>query len=158
SYVDISVTRLTGAWRCRDQPRAVWHDTAMRSGPGGSRTALRELRAAGVHQPLLRGAYLRCRELNAAHGQTDFLATRMLPAQRRPMIHALYGFGRWADDVVDVPGRDPQQRQDELRHLEHDLDAALLTGNSDEPLFAALADTIHRCALDPTLFLDFLTS
>ncbi|MGW5639416.1 squalene/phytoene synthase family protein, partial [Streptomyces sp. NPDC003832] len=61
----------------------------------------RELDAAGITDPELRDAYLRCRALNAAHGKTYFLATRLLPAARRPAVHALYGFARWADDIVD---------------------------------------------------------
>ncbi|MFB9840500.1 squalene/phytoene synthase family protein, partial [Actinoallomurus acaciae] len=63
----------------------------------------RELAAAGITEPSLRDAYLRCRALNARHGRTFFLATRLLPPSRRPAIHALYGFARHADDIVDEP-------------------------------------------------------
>jgi phytoene synthase len=35
-----------------------------------------ELDAAGIADPRLREAYRRCREINAAHGRTFFLATR----------------------------------------------------------------------------------
>ncbi|GAA4967896.1 hypothetical protein GCM10023238_39770 [Streptomyces heliomycini] len=64
----------------------------------------RELDAAGVGDPALREAYRRCRSLNARHGRTYFLATRLLPVERRPAVHALYGFARWADDIVDALG------------------------------------------------------
>ena len=60
-----------------------------------------ELDAAGVTDPALREAYATCRALNAAHGRTYFLATRLLPAGRRPAVHALYGFARYADEIVD---------------------------------------------------------
>ncbi|WP_280203965.1 squalene/phytoene synthase family protein, partial [Nocardia farcinica] len=66
----------------------------------------RELDAAGITDPALRHAYTRCRALNAAHGRTYFLATRLLPPDRRPAVHALYGFARYVDDLVDLPDRD----------------------------------------------------
>jgi phytoene/squalene synthetase len=60
-----------------------------------------ELDAAGVSQPRLRDAYRRCRQLNARHGRTFFLATRLLAPAQRPAVHALYGFARLADDILD---------------------------------------------------------
>ena len=60
-----------------------------------------ELDAAGVHDPALRDAYRRCRTLNAQHGRTFFLATRLLAPRQRPAVHALYGFARRADDILD---------------------------------------------------------
>ena len=60
-----------------------------------------ELDAAGLTDPRLRAAYRRCRELNAEHGRTYFLATKLLTRAQRPAVHALYGFARWADDIVD---------------------------------------------------------
>ena len=60
-----------------------------------------ELDAAGVHDPGLRDAYRRCRALNAEHGRTFFLATRLLAPEQRPAVHALYGFARRADDILD---------------------------------------------------------
>ncbi|MDK1474593.1 phytoene/squalene synthase family protein [Streptomyces sp. 549] len=65
--------------------------------------SLRELDAARIVEPGLRNDYLFCRELNSRHGKTYFLATRLLPPRRRPAVHALYGFARWADDIVDTP-------------------------------------------------------
>ena len=47
-----------------------------------------ELDAAGITDPALRDAYTRCRALNATHGRTYFLATRLLPAARRPAVPA----------------------------------------------------------------------
>lgn len=81
----------------------------------------RELDAAGITDPALRAAYTRCRQLNARHGQTCFLATRLLPPERRSAVHALYGFARWADDIDQR--RSPEQRDRELRRLESDLRA-----------------------------------
>ena len=57
--------------------------------------------AAGITDPHLRESYERCRELNAAHGKTYYLATLLLPPVKRPFVHALYGFARYADEIVD---------------------------------------------------------
>ena len=46
-------------------------------------------------------AYERCRELHRRHGRTYYLATRLLPAWKRRHVHALYGFTRYADEIVD---------------------------------------------------------
>ena len=44
------------------------------------------------------------------------LATRLLPADKRPFVHALYGLARYADEIVDRidPGFTLQQRADAL--------------------------------------------
>ena len=61
----------------------------------------RELDAAGITDPVLREAYEQCRVLNASHGKTYYLSTLLLPAAKRPYVHALYGFARYADELVD---------------------------------------------------------
>lgn len=120
----------------------------------------RELDAAGITCPSLRAAYTRCRRLNARHGRTYFLATRLLPLERRCAVHALYGFARWADDIVDDLDRrqPPAERDRLLRLLESDLAHGLRTGGGDEPVVRAVADTAQRHAIDHGLFADFLAS
>ncbi|MFE7752257.1 phytoene/squalene synthase family protein [Streptomyces sp. NPDC057428] len=120
----------------------------------------RELDAAGITGPALRAAYGRCRALNARHGRTYFLATRLLPVERRCAVHALYGFARWADDIVDDLDRQepPEERDRLLRLLEDDLAHGLRTGGGDEPVVRAVADTAARYAIDHGLFADFLVS
>jgi len=120
----------------------------------------RELDAAGITDPALRTAYARCRALNARHGRTFFLATRLLPPSRRPAIHALYGFARHADDLVDEPPPelDAGQIRARLDHLAAALDAGLRAGRSDDPLLAAVVDTARRYGIDGALFTAFLRS
>ncbi len=103
--------------------------------------------------PGLHSAYRLCRSLNARHGKTYFLATRLLPASRRAGVHALYGFARMVDDVVDV-GADlsvtPTDRAaaHSLDMLETRVRAALeggAPGHSESDLvLRALADTTAR--------------
>ncbi len=49
----------------------------------------------------LTASYERCRRLHARHGRSYYLATRLLPAWKRRHVHALYGFARYADEIVD---------------------------------------------------------
>jgi 15-cis-phytoene synthase len=51
--------------------------------------------------PTLGAAFERCRRLHARHGRTYYLATLLLPRWKRPHVHALYGFARYADELVD---------------------------------------------------------
>jgi phytoene synthase len=120
----------------------------------------RELDAAGITDPRLRAAYARCRTLNAHHGRTFFLATRLLPPSRRPAIHALYGFARHADDLVDEPpvGLAPGEIAARLDGLATALDEGLRTGRCEDLVIAAVADTATRFAIDGTLFAAFLGS
>jgi phytoene synthase len=116
-----------------------------------------ELDAAGISEPALRAAYTESRRINAHHGRTFFLATRLLPARARPAAHALYGFARAVDDVVDNPvaGSDPAS---ELDRVARQLDAVFDGGLQPDPVLAALADTIVRYELERDLFDAFLHS
>lgn len=122
--------------------------------------------AAGVDtidtgDPALQASYRRCHELNARHGRTYFLATRLLPAARRPAVHALYAFARLADEIVDST-TDPRpwpERSQELDSLQDELRAGLSGAQPcSHPVLHALADTVDRYSIDPQLFWDFLAS
>ncbi|WP_037309113.1 phytoene/squalene synthase family protein [Amycolatopsis orientalis] len=120
----------------------------------------RELDAAGIHDPGLRSAYTWCREVNARHGRTYFLATRMLTPPQRPAIHALYGFARWLDDIVDEPepGATPQSLAARLSSVEDRFLRDLSRGASEDPLLTAVIDTATRFELEEKLFRAFFTS
>ena len=119
-----------------------------------------ELDAAGITDPALRAAYLTCRRLNAAHGRTYFLATSLLPADRRPAVHALYGFARYADEIVDALGdrRPATEKANRLDDLASDLSAALEGTEATHPVLTALAHTARRYRIDRQHFVDFLAS
>ncbi|MEU4746852.1 phytoene/squalene synthase family protein, partial [Actinosynnema sp. NPDC023658] len=121
-------------------------------------SASSELDAAGITEPGLRDAYRRCRALNAEHGRTYFLATRMLGPEQRPAVHALYGFARWVDDIVDDVHSGLERKTRELASVEAALDSALDRGTSSHPVLAALLDTARRYDLPAVLFRDFMAS
>ncbi|MGH3760689.1 phytoene/squalene synthase family protein [Actinophytocola sp.] len=108
--------------------------------------------------PDLAAAYRACRRINARHGRTFFLATRLLPADRRPAVHALYAFARLADEIVDdVTASSVGDRARELAVFEREVRAAL-GGRTASPVLTALADTVRRHRIEPALFADFLAS
>ncbi|MGW6441642.1 phytoene/squalene synthase family protein [Lentzea sp. NPDC055074] len=121
-------------------------------------SAERELDAAGVTTPALRDAYRRCRELNAQHGRTYFLATRLLSPEQRPAVHALYGFARWVDDIVDDLHSGLDEKNAELSAVELRLRDALEKGTSDDQVLTALLDTVGRYDIPARHFHDFMAS
>jgi phytoene synthase len=120
------------------------------------------LDAAGVHDPKLRDAYRCCRRINAEHGRTFFLATRLLAPSQRPAVHALYGFARRADDILDDldPSLGAEDRADRLHRLATQLFERLVQGSSsgDDPTLAAVVDSARRYGITWQLFDDFLGS
>jgi phytoene synthase len=121
-----------------------------------------ELDAAGVHDPDLRDAYEHCRVLNAEHGRTFFLATRLLAPEQRPAVHALYGFARRADDILDDfdSGASTAERAERLQLLATQLFNQLVQKQDcgDDPTLRAVVHTARRYSIPWETFDDFLTS
>ena len=120
----------------------------------------RELDAAGITDPQLRASYRECRELNAAHGKTYYLATLLLPPAKRPYIHALYGFARYADDIVDDLGSTETTAERRLRFesWSNRFLADLRAGSSDDLVGRAVIDTAQTWSIPSEYFEAFLRS
>lgn len=120
-----------------------------------------ELDAAGLRDPSLRQAYQQCRKINAQHGKTFFLATRLLAPRQRPAVHALYGFARRADDIIDdFDSRGTELRAEQLQTLSTRLFNSLVENDpcDDDPTLTAVVHTARRYDIGWNLFDDFLTS
>lgn len=116
----------------------------------------RELDAAGIGDPALRASYAACRRLNAAHGRTYFLATLLLPPAKRPAVHALYGFARYADELVDADDRpQPEEAAARLDQLERALD---LREPAEPAVLRAFRHTEERYAIPRAHTTRFLAS
>jgi phytoene synthase len=115
----------------------------------------RELDAAGITDERLRTSYAACRRLNAAHGRTYFLSTLLLPVAKRPHVHALYGFARYADEIVDDTA--PVPTRDRARRLA-DLADRLRAGDASGPVLPAVQHTAARWRIGSHLFDAFLAS
>jgi phytoene synthase len=114
--------------------------------------------AAGVDEVRLRLGYARCRQLNAQHGRTYYLATLLLPPAKRRYVHALYGFARYADDIVDADSGDERQRQRRFVAWSEEFLADVKRGDSADPVRLAVIDTVRRWDIPVSHFRDFLGS
>jgi phytoene synthase len=107
----------------------------------------------------LAAAYERCRELHKRHGRTYYLATRLLPGWKRRHVHALYGFTRYADEIVDqTETLPPAERAAKLTEWSDEFMAGLRGEPVDDPLLPAVLHTIAVFDLDVDDFDSFLRS
>jgi len=107
----------------------------------------------------LTAAYENCRELHRRHGRSYYLATRLLPAWKRRHVHALYGFTRYADEIVDrTEELSPAQRAARLAEWSDRFAAGLRGEPVDDPLLPAVLHTIAVFDLDRRDFVLFLQS
>jgi phytoene synthase len=95
--------------------------------------------------PRLSEAYDECRRLQRRHDPTYYWATRRLPEDVRPATHALYGYVRTADQIVDGPRRPPtaEARRAALDAWEQELRDAR-AGGASHPIVGALVDAGAR--------------
>src|SRR5215467_2611379 len=87
-------------------------------------------------------AYGYCEEFARAHTESFPVASRLVPAEIRPHLVALYAFARSADDFADEPQYEGR-RTEALDRWEAELRRAC-HGDADHPVFVALADTIEK--------------
>ncbi len=107
----------------------------------------------------LEQSYENCRRLNQRYGTTYYWSTRALPRVKRHHVHALYGFCRHADDIVDDLGPLPaEDRQRALADLGARFFADVAAGRSEDPVLKAVVHTVQAFAIDPSCFSRFLAS
>ena len=119
-----------------------------------------ELTAAGITDSALRDSYRECKRLNSLHGKTYYLATLLLPKAKRPHVHALYGFARYADEIVDDLSStlSPTEKSDVLRRWSDQLLQDIANGRSHDHIGRALVDTVQRFDIPISYFEAFLHS
>lgn len=109
---------------------------------------------------LLTQSYEECKRLNALHGKTYYLATLLLPAKKRPPVHALYGFARYADEIVDdlASTLSDEEKAHELRTWGSGVLADLRRGESNDLIGRALVDTVKTYSIPLEYFEAFMKS
>ena len=119
-----------------------------------------ELTKAGITDPALRTSYLECKRLNSLHGKTYYLATLLLPPEKRPFVHALYGFARYADEIVDdlASTLTDDEKANSLKQWGEGVISDIKSGNSDDVIGKALVDTVKRFDIPIQYFQAFLHS
>src|SRR3954447_9797171 len=92
-------------------------------------------------------AYARCAALQRRHDPTYHVATRALPRDVRPAVHALYGFLRGADEIGDgppPPPTPPEAPRAALAAGEPALAGGVAAGRWRHPVIPALVDAGRR--------------
>ncbi len=119
-----------------------------------------ELTAAGITDVQLRASFTECKRLNSLHGKTYFLATLLLPKHKRPFVHALYGFARYADEIVDdlQSTLSIEEKTAVLKNWGDTVLSDLRTGQSKDHIGRALVDTVDRFQIPIKYFEAFLHS
>ncbi len=109
---------------------------------------------------LLTQSYEECKRLNALHGKTYYLATLLLPTKKRPPVHALYGFARYADEIVDdlASTLSDEEKAHELRTWGSGVLADLRRGESNDLIGRALVDTVKTYSIPLEYFEAFMKS
>jgi 15-cis-phytoene synthase len=108
----------------------------------------------------LGAAYERCRQLHARHGRTYYLATLLLPRWKRRHVHALYGFTRYADEIVDDLSStlDGAGQAAALEAWGERFFAGLRGQPCPDPILPAVLHTVRAFDLDVADFERFLHS
>ena len=110
-----------------------------------SRAAARCLDAAKITDPQLRRDFETCRRLHVEHGRTYYLATALLPPAKRPYVWALYGFARFADELVDsLTKPEPRALVAWGSEFLESLDAGRCSGDQGGPVARAMLHTVWR--------------
>jgi len=90
-------------------------------------------------QPTLRSSYEYCKAITSIHSKSFYMASGLLPKEKRKSVRALYAFCRTSDDIIDNQGDKAQE----------DLDIWRLRGmqsvpRANDPVSIAWADTRRR--------------
>jgi 15-cis-phytoene synthase len=102
----------------------------------------------------LEEAYETCRQITAEYSKSFYLATLLMPEEKRRAIWAIYVWCRRTDELVDGPNA-AQTTPETLDAWEHQLEANF-DGVAIDDEDVALVDTIKRFPLDIQPFRDMI--
>jgi len=110
-----------------------------------------------VPQPNLQQAYTYCQTLASQHYENFPTASKLIAAQLRPAVAAIYAFARMADDIADEGEASPQERLQQLDDWETLLDT-LPEAFEEQCIHMALRDAVQRFQLPVQALHDLLTA
>jgi phytoene synthase len=97
-------------------------------------------------------AYAECRRISRAAGSTFYSGMKLLPAERRDAVFAIYALARRIDDVADGE-LESGVKLDELARIRAQL---ARIGESDDPVLVALAHAAARYPIPLEAFGDLV--
>lgn len=85
--------------------------------------------------PALKASFEHARMLTAHYSKSFYISAKMLPASKRWATYALYGFCRYADNLIDNPrNRSKEEILHEIDFLSHEIRCAYNSGESEHPI------------------------
>jgi len=106
------------------------------------------MQAANAQSIALTEAYQHCLDIAQNHYENFPTASKLLRADLRPAVAAIYAFARHADDLADEGDAAPDTRLKQLDAWETLLERCEHDGSINHPVFQALGDAIRRRKLD----------
>ncbi len=139
-------------------PNAV--NRVVRRTKASSRPQLLAQRVNDKQWVTLDESYAINQELNKRYGTTYYWSTHLLPAMKRPHVHALYGLCRYADDIVDDLGSTAsiEERARALKDFGDQFFHDYEVGRSDHPVLKAVVHTVRSFQIEPDAVRRFLDS
>ena len=105
---------------------------------------------------VLREGYRRCGKLTWEYGTTYYWGAALLPRARRKHVYAVYALCRLADDIVDdqavIDRGDTTATAAALAAFATQFRTALAARGSDDPVMAAVVNTVVECDIDAECF------
>lgn len=101
-------------------------------------------------------AFKHCQRLAQSHYENFPVASRLIAANKRKYVWAIYAFARTADDFADEI-KDKQESLSRLAQWDKNLDEAL-NSDPEDPIFIAIKKTIEDCNIPPSLLHDLVTA
>jgi 15-cis-phytoene synthase len=107
--------------------------------------------------PDLKISFEHARRLTAHFAKSFYFSARILPEDRRWATYAVYGFCRYADNLIDCPrGRTDAELRAEIEALRQELHISYRTGESEHSVMRAFAPVARRYAIPIEYPLDLL--
>ncbi len=105
----------------------------------------------------LHPAFEYARSLTARYAKSFYISARFLPPERRWATYALYGFCRYADNLIDLPRKRTQEQQlAEISCFAQELSHAYEAGESEHPILKAFIVAAQRYEIPIEYPLDLL--
>ncbi|MET8567681.1 polyprenyl diphosphate synthase [Streptomyces sp. NPDC004783] len=102
----------------------------------------RVYRSAGIHDATVIAGYEICHRLMRRSGPVEAALPKLFPARLRPLLWAMYGYGRYLDDLSDTRRLDRRDRSERVSRFSELLEADLRRGHSEDPLRAAVVHAV----------------